>query len=176
MRILLLLLLFITLNEGRVNAQSTLPAWFTQVFQSKGLSKKYEVKSFIKPQFLSADFNGDKLSDVAVSIIEKASKKRGILIIHQKDKQHFVFGAGTMVGKKDFDATDDLKWMQGWVVYREKIAEETTFDSEGNILGSKTRKLKNTGISIYELMDGTPLAGGIISWDGKKYTWIHQGE
>jgi len=81
-----------------------------------------------------------------------------------------------MGGNEGFDASADLKWMERWQIYKAKSASETQFNSSGDLVGYKTRKLQNTGISIWALIDGSPYAGGILSWNGKKYTWIHQGE
>jgi hypothetical protein len=44
------------------------------------------------------------------------------------------------------------------------------------MVGYIKRKLNYKAISIWSLLDGEPLSGGLIVWDGKKYNWIHQGE
>ena len=86
-----------------------------------------------------------------------------------------MFGAGVKFGKPGFDDFTDTNWLDGWKIINDRIVYETRFDN-GDIIGSDPRKLKYAGISIWQNQDGSPLAGGIIFWNGKKYGWIHQGE
>jgi hypothetical protein len=150
-----------------------LPAWFAQSFNDQQLQEKYLIIKAITPGFLEADFNGDKRNDLAVQVIDKKNKKRGILIIHAGQKSFFVFGAGKKFKKEDFDNTN---WMDGWQIDNKHIAYETQFNSDGDIAGSKKVKINYPGISIYSLQDGEPLAGLLLYWDGTKYNTIHQGE
>jgi hypothetical protein len=53
-----------------------------------------------------------------------------------------------------------------------KVTQETTFDSEGDVNGSKEVILERPAISIRE----TEGSGGLIYYDGKKFIWIHQGD
>ena len=125
------------------------------------------MKQYIKPACFQADFNGDGVTSVAALIIEKKTKKKGILVIQGGTFEYVIFGAGNNVGKASFDGSDDLKWMEGWEIFNHNIAYETKFDN-GDIIGSIKRKLPHKGISIRSLEDGEPLAGGIIYWDRKK--------
>lgn len=94
------------------------------------------------------------------------------MLIHNKTNDHFVFGAGT-----SFDGSDNFDWADKWSVYNKKTAFETQFDKKtGDILGGKEVKLARPGILAMDYEDGSPYAGGIIYWNGKKYIWIHQGE
>jgi len=174
MKRLILLLLLVTTNHLYAQ-QHTLPRWFTQAFNKQSLDKKYLLRTYHKLTFLEADFNGDGVKDVVAMILEKKSQKIGLLLIHGSTNKVTVFGAGVKVGKPGFDDSDDLKWIDGWEVYKEKVAYETKFDN-GDIIGSIKRRLINKAISIWENQDGAPLAGGLITWNGKKYIWIHQGE
>ncbi|NEU06835.1 hypothetical protein GZH53_00785 [Flavihumibacter sp. R14] len=99
MRILFLIILLLKINAAK-SQTARVPSWFTESFKSKGLEKKYKLQPFLTPQSLQADFNGDSNSDVAVLVVEKVSKKKGILIIHQITKDHFVFGAGTKLDQQ----------------------------------------------------------------------------
>ncbi|WP_207492913.1 hypothetical protein [Aridibaculum aurantiacum] len=128
---------------------------------------------FIKPDFLSADFNGDNKEDVAVLVVHKSTSRKGILIIHNSTAEHFVMGAG-----KDFgNGGKDFSWLDKWALYKKKSADETIFDKvTGDIKGSRTIKLLRPGILIEDYEDGAAIAGGIIYWNGNKYKWIHQGE
>ncbi len=152
---------------------ATLPTWFSDTYKTKGLGNKLTIASFLKPSFLEADFNGDLQEDVALLVIEKATKRKGILLIHGGTNEHFLFGAGVSFN----NGGNDFKWADKWALYTKKTASETRFDKvSGDILGSKTIKLARPGILIEDYQDGAALAGGIIYWNGKKYTWIHQGE
>jgi hypothetical protein len=167
-----LIIFLVTLIAGH-SQTPTLPTWFSDAIKSKGLDKKYDISSFLKPSFLQADFSGDATQDIAVLVIEKGTKRKGILLIHGRTREHFLFGAGTAFGSGD----KDFKWADKWKLYTKKTAYETQFDKEsGDILGSKEIKLVRPGIIIEDYEDGAALAGGIIYWNGKKYIWIHQGE
>lgn len=142
------------------------------IFKSKGLDKKYSFNDFLHPNFLQADFNGDGAGDVAFPVVEKVSKKTGILLIHGKSGEHYVFGADTKI-----EGSDNLTWADKWTVYKKKSAYETRIDkASGDIIGGKEVRLARPGILIEDYEDGAALAGGIIYWNGKKYIWIHQGE
>ena len=172
MRPFLLIVFLLTLTVGHSQTVA-IPTWFSDTFKSKGFDKKYSISSFLKPSFLQADFNGDATQDIAVLVIEKTTKRKGILLIHGKTSEHFLFGAGTNFGSGD----NDFKWADKWFLYTKKTAQETQFDKEsGDIIGGKTVKLARPGILIEDYEDGYALAGGIIYWNGKKYIWIHQGE
>ncbi|HEY2582871.1 MAG TPA: hypothetical protein VGI43_13745 [Mucilaginibacter sp.] len=168
----LILISFFILTSTQVHAQSPIPVWFVTSFKQLKLEQKYETSGYIKPSFLQADFNGDGIMDIAALVIEKKTKKKGILLIYGKSNQYFVFGAGTNFG----NGSDDFKWARGWRVYNSKIAYETTFNEDGDILGAKKIKLSRKAFYIYDLEDGEPNSGGIIYWNCKKYIWIHQGE
>ena len=169
-----LLIPFSLLVTTVVYSQNTaLPTWFLNTFRSQGLDKKYSTASFLKPAYLQADFNGDAAPDIAVLIIEKATKQKGILLIHGKTNTTYILGAGTAFGNGD----RDFKWADKWQLYTKKSAYETQFDkNSGDIIGGKEVKLKRPGILIEDYEDGAALAGGIIYWNGTKYIWIHQGE
>ncbi len=156
--------------------KNSIPKWVVDTLNSKGLNAKYNIVQYAEPSFLFGDFNGDKIEDIAVLISEIKTKKKGILILHGNSEDFFAIGAGNKFGKSGFDEFDHLEWLDGWSLCEEKLVFETKFDKDGGILGTIKRKLKNTGISIWENLEGSPLAGGIIYWDGKKYSWIHQGE
>jgi hypothetical protein len=150
-----------------------LPEWFTDTFKKKGLDRKYLLTSNWSPSFLQADFNGDAVQDLAVLILEKATKRKGILLLHGNTKEAFIFGAGTSLGA----GGNDFQWADKWALYTQKTAWETRFDKEtGEMIGAKKVALTRPGILMEDYEDGAALAGGIIYWNGKKYVWIHQGE
>lgn len=176
MRMKKLLFLFAFLCFTRsLSAQNNIPEWYLQVYKKADLNKTYTISSDIKPSFLLSDLNGDNVVDMALLVVNKKSKKRGILIVHQGLSNYYLIGAGSFFGNKGFDEFDDTKWMDGWQINKKGKVFETKFEG-GDIVGSIPRNLKTNSIAVWESQDGAPLAGGIIYWDGKKYRWIHQGE
>lgn len=142
-------------------------------FKNPELDKKYQPQAFLKPSFLTADFNGDGATDQVYAVIEKTTGKRGLLMLDGNSDAYFVFGAGTVFGEND----DDYQWADLWSVYNGKTAFETQFDKEtGDIVGGKEVRLQHPGLLLMAEEDGAPYAGGIIYWDGMQYVWIHQGE
>ncbi|MFA6248067.1 MAG: hypothetical protein WC615_14105 [Mucilaginibacter sp.] len=150
-----------------------LPGLFTKSFNEKKLNERYQIIKPIKPGYLEADFTGDRITDIAVQVVDKKSKKRGILIINGGSNKHYIFGAGYKFAGEDFN---DTNWLDGWRIYKDKIAYKTLFDAEGDIAGSKKVKVSHPAISIYSIEDGSELAGALIYWNGTKYVSIHQGE
>lgn len=170
--ILQIILLILFISPKTIFGQPNLPADVNQSFYSLNLSTKYQLSAFLKPAYLQADFNKDGIKDIAILIIEKTTKKRGIILIHGGSNSYYIFGAGSNFG----NGGDNFDWLKGWSLYKEKVAYETTFTKEGDILGSRKIKLIRPAFFIHDLQDGAPTAGGIIYWTGKKYLWIHQGE
>lgn len=150
-----------------------MPVWFTKSFEVQKLKEKYNIDTKLKPGFLEAHFNGDRLKDVAVQVIDKKTKKKGILVINGGQRKYFMLGAGYKFTNEDFN---DTNWLNGWELYKKHIAYQTLFSNDGDISGSKKVKLQHTAINAYSLEEGEPSAGILIYWDGKKYTSIHQGE
>nr|WP_067058612.1 hypothetical protein [Mucilaginibacter sp. L294] len=150
-----------------------LPGWFAKSFNDKKLNERYVIIKPVKPYFLEADFTGDKITDVAVQVVDKKSKKRGILIINGGTNKHYIFGAGYKFANEVFD---DTNWLDGWNLHKNKVAYKTLFDANGDISGSKKVKVSHPAISIYAIEDGSELAGALIYWNGTKYISIHQGE
>ena len=149
------------------------PSWFNQFFSNKALDKQYIIKADQKPPYLEADFNRDGGADIAVIVHDKLKGRKGILVVHRKSNTYHVFGAGKSFGS----GGDDFKWLEKWSLYTDQSATETLFDEEtGDILAGKEVKLAGPGILVADYEDGAAIAGGIIYWDGKHYTWIHQGE
>ena len=168
-------LFFLILTCGVYAQNKALPKWFSQTFKRNGLNSKFDLAYFAKPSFLHTDLNGDKIEDIVALVINKVSKKKGILVMHNVSHEYYLIGAGSKFGKTGFDDFDDMKWMDGWEVIKDKVVYGTKFDN-GDIIGSTPRNLKNNSIAVWQTQDGVPLAGGIIYWTGIKYAWIHQGE
>lgn len=146
-----------------------LPLWVKNEFYKRDLNRHYDFEAYLTPSFLIADFDGDSKTDAVVLLVEKKSRKKGLLIIH-KNKGYYILGAGNEFGK----GGDNFTWANKWGIFSNKIVYETTFDKRtGDIIGGKKRRLLHPAIEIEDKEKG---AGGLIYWDGKKYIWIHQGE
>jgi hypothetical protein len=154
-------------------AQSTsFPVSFLNVIHTRKLDRKYSLNGYLKPAFLEADFNGDGIKDIAALVVEKRTKKKGILLITGSSNSYYLFGAGVKFGS----GSDDFKWASGWHIFKGKKASETIINNEGDISGSKKVKLNRPAFYIYDNVDNRPNSGGIIYWNGKTYIWIQQGE
>jgi hypothetical protein len=146
------------------------PAWCKDEIAK--LDKAYTIVPYLHPTFITADLTGDGTEDIAIAITGPKNKK-GVFIINQETKKKYFLGAGTEFG----NGGDEWAWLVKWKLYTEKTANQTQFDQKtGDITGSKAVILKHNAIELYELSDGTASAVALLYWDGKKYTWIHQGE
>ena len=165
--------LTILLLTSIIAHSQSLPDWFTAIYTKKGLDKEYVLISSIKPSFLSADFNADTYEDIAVLVVAKKTKKKGVLIIHQKTNTFAILGAGNRLS----DGGDDFSWIDKWQLYKKRVVFESLFDKKsGDIIESRKVDLKQTGILLEDYEDGAVLSGGILYWNGKTYQWIQQGE
>ena len=170
---LLLLLGLLSTGLNGICQGQPYPGWVTDSLKSKGLDKKYELNAYLKPGWLQDDFDGDGVPDFALLIADKATHKKGILLVTGKARDYYVFGAGANFG----NGGDDFGWAGKWYEYKKKTAYETQFDKKsGDILGGKQIKLAHPCISIASLEDGAEVSGGLIYWTGKKYRWVQQGE
>lgn len=163
-------LLITTLLFGQ---EAKLPEQLITAFKDSKLNGKYKLQPYLKPAYLEADFNGDGITDVAALIVEKKTQKGGILLIHGHTHQWFVFGAGTDFG---YGSADFSSWLRKWMVYKGRTVEETTFNKENDITGSRLVRLKRPALSLLMQDDSQPSPVATIYWNGKKYIWIHQGE
>jgi hypothetical protein len=109
----------------------------------------------LNPYYVRGQFDGDSLVDVAVQIIEKASGKRGIAIIHAADSSVHVLGAGVAFG----NGGDDFSWL--WVWRPEPRKERPDITPSGVEL-------------LY--VEKPESAGGMIWWNGSSYVWTQHGD
>jgi len=145
-----------------------LPNWAILRLNDLKIDDNYKISDYMNPFYLEADFNGDKKLDIAFTIIEKDSHKKGFIIIHQDTNDYFVIGAG-----KDFgNGGDDFNWMDIWKLHRELQAHELTYKEDGDIDDSKDLLIKSTGITV----EKSESASGLIYWDGEKYKWAQTSD
>jgi hypothetical protein len=166
--LLIITLATISFNAGAQN----LPAWAQKSFKHLKLDEKYELGAWMQPVNLEADFNGDGIPDIATLIIEKKTKKRGLLILNNGSNEYAIFGAGVNAGNE----SDDYDWANGWEISNQKKVYETILDDQYNTVDQIKHHLKRTALYIYHLDGADKGSGGIIYWNRKKYIWLQQGE
>ena len=157
-----------------VQVQSAkLPQWFLDAFKAKGLDKKYVLTPYLKNDFLQADFNGDTAIDVAALIVEKGSERDGILLIHKKTNEHFIFGAGVST----LNGYDDYNWMLKWSLYKKDKTFETIYDKNtGEVLSEIELKLKHPALLLEGYETKEKPVNGVVYWNGSVYIWVPQAE
>lgn len=148
-----------------------LPNWFIKYWDSSELKDSYSLMldSNSDIVFVNPDLNGDGKRDVGIGIVNILTGENGLLIIHQKTKETFILGAGTAFGNggKNWD------WVDFIADYaKDNKTEETLFDENYEIVGSKEVKLNQNGIKLGNFEGSS----AIIYWIGEEYIWIHQGD
>ncbi|MEI6947173.1 hypothetical protein V9K67_08255 [Paraflavisolibacter sp. H34] len=168
----LLLLVFLFAGVAGRSQSPDLPAWFSETFAKKGLDAKYTVQAYLQPSFLQADFNGDGKEDIAVLVVEKEKKKKGILLVHGNTHESFLFGAGKNLNKGGLT----FKSADQWGLYTEKTARAIQRDPEnGHFTGHREVALNTPALFIHDHKGAAASEGWLIHWNGKRYTWIHHG-
>jgi hypothetical protein len=137
-----------------------IPRWIREVFTTNKLDAKYAFAFHINPFYLGGDFNGDSVTDAAILVEEKNTRKIGIAIIHRNKNQFFIIGAGRPVWAGD----DDLRWMNIWHIYPKGPVKK------GYTI-AKPPTLKGDALVIEKAEASTTL----IYWDGKTYRWYGLG-
>lgn len=143
-----------------------LPEWAST--KLKKYQSAFQRSYRLLPSFLVEDFTGDGAHDIAIFVSKKSNNKQGILFLFGEDDKMFVSGAGNSFGP----GGDDFKWADDWELFIESKTFETTFLDNGDVDGSKEMTLSRPAVSIRE-EEGS---GGLIYFNGEKFTWIHQGD
>ncbi len=124
------------------------------VFERKGLDKQYEFNKYLDGLSWEEDFNGDRVTDIAITVVNKTTKKkRSLLIIHGKTHDHFFFGPGTKMEK--WVTSGNPK--DAWEISFQKKADESIIDPKnGEVTGRRIIALKeSTSIAITEYDEGS---------------------
>jgi hypothetical protein len=77
---ILLVLSLSALAAGRQNSapeSMAIPESVTKLFKTTGLDRLYNFSAHLKPQSMSADFDGDGKADIAILVRQKSSGKIG---------------------------------------------------------------------------------------------------
>ena len=148
--------------------QDKFPNWLknTSLLENNILLSNYELDNRMNPSFLEADFNGDKLMDIVISIRNNSDGKLGYAIIHQGSRDVFIIGAGNTIKN---ELSDNMDYIDKWSINTEEVNEpglneEGDFDPNGPLI------LKTPSLSI----EKTEVGGGLIYWNGKEYAYFHQ--
>lgn len=148
-------------KDNILDTKTQLPQWSLNYMDTQIDNEKYEVSDFINPIFLVGDFDGDSIDDVAIAISAIDSDKKGILIIHKNANQHFICGAGNMIG----NGGDDFKWMDIWKIYDKSELKPGMGETEIIPLKSKALFVKKS-----------ESASAVIYWTETEYKWYQQGD
>ena len=73
---------------------STLPSWADSALTSARFWETYDFTSYISPLVGLGDLDGDGLWDVAIGIVDKGGRRRGVAIVHQIDRSVHIVGVG----------------------------------------------------------------------------------
>jgi hypothetical protein len=143
--------------------ESNLPDEVAPFYKQDKIKSIYSLRTDLNPFYLRGDFDGDKKQDYAISIIERKTNKKGVLIFHTGTKTHYIIGAGQSL--KNGNGGDDYNWMDAWTVYVDKDVEVGV---------GETEKITLKGEAILAMK--VESASGLIYWTGKEYKWYQQGD
>ncbi len=135
----------------------------TEEYRKQSLSGFEKATLYKLTDTITADFNGDGFLDKA--IYKKEIETSGIIIIHGKTNERVKIGFG-----KQFAHLTEFNWVDYWGLVEDKETSETTFTEDGDVLDSKTVKLKNPSIALGK----DEVGGGLITYRNGEYEWIHQ--
>lgn len=119
--------------------------------------KVYNISDTIK-----ADFNGDKVLDFAFF-----TDKKNISIIDGLSKKAIIVGSDKSFGEMG----NDFSWVDFWGTTTDIGTYEIVID-DSEIVGDKKVKLNNYSLFVRK----DEVGGGVITFKGNKYIWVHQTE
>lgn len=136
--------------QNPANAQSPIPEWARERWDTFAKARGLQLSQHVKPSTLSADFDGDGKTDLALLVELRTSHKIGIAFLHQAKPLAFLTGAGIELG----NGGDNFDWMDSW-----KVQPRT--------------KARPTDAVLIE-REGS--GGGLIYFSGGKYRWKQHGD
>ena len=114
----------------------------------KGAHCEKEVDTFSSTIAFVGDFNGDGEFDIAIQVISKTSRKRGIVFLHSNDLNYHVIGAGKSFG----DLGDDFSWLKKWRI--------DSFSLQQSRISARAEAL---------ILDNPDFPKSLVYFDGKTY-------
>jgi hypothetical protein len=99
--------------------ETNLPDDIQELYKQEKIKGIYSIRADLNPFYIRGDFDGDKKQDYALSIIERKTGKKGILIYHSGTRTYYIVGAGKLFN--DRHPGDDFSWMDAWKVSMNKM-------------------------------------------------------
>jgi len=151
-------------QQGQESRYDDLPKGVYTALVGSGFFDSYEVYFDMSPFFQRGDFNGDGEFDIAIQVISKTSRKRGIVFLHNGDLNYHVIGAG----KKFGDLGDDFSWLKKWRIDAYTLqASNINEDAEALILDNPDfpkslvyfdgRSYRSKGMDAYSYFSDGPV-------------------
>ena len=124
---LMILILSVSLMaaENGETRYDDLPKGVYTALVGSGFFDNYEVHFDMSPFFQRGDFNGDGAFDIAIQVINKTSRKRGVVFLHNNDLNYYVIGAGKNFG----DLGDDFSWLKKWRIDSYSVQQNTNAEA-----------------------------------------------
>lgn len=139
---------------------------FETYFKSNSLDSLFLISYQINPNKYIADFNGDNKDDIVFFVKHIKNNKNGLIFFHS-NSEYYVVGGGNKSS-----VFEDIAYTE-FSIDMSKVTYETVIDSvSGDIIEPKRLELKNIALDMHE-EEGT---SGILTWNGKKYIYIHTGD
>ncbi len=143
--------------------ESSLPSELLNLYTLEKIKGNYALRTDINPFYLRGDFDGDKVQDYALGIVDRATNKKGILIYHTGTKSYYMVGAGKLISNGR--GIDDFYLMDAWTIHMDEKVEKGVGETS-------TIKLKGEAI----LGIKTESSSWLIYWTGKEYNLYWQGD
>src|SRR5574341_928812 len=125
-----------------------LPPVASKALSRQGHYDRYDLFLGINPYYQRGYFDGDSVADAAIWVIEKATGKRGIAIVHGGDSSVHLLGAGTPFGSRG----DDFRSFWVWRVEARTICPDIAPAGHEVLYVEKPES-----------------SGGLIWWNGTAY-------
>ena len=121
----------------------------------------YTVSRHLSPNYVAADFDGDKKEDLAILIRRKTDDRFGIAIVlragAKKAEKAAILGAGEALGS----VGADLRWMDAW----------SMLGQDGMSPSARKAGPKGEGLQL----EKRQAAAGLVLYDGQRFVWIQHG-
>lgn len=130
-------------------------------------ARSYEFKSLIKYDLkdtLEADLNGDEVKEK--TYWQETNGQRHLYITDGATKQVIKIGQDSSFR----DMGDNFSWVDSWALTN----DSSTFEIE--IIDGEIKGEKNVSLHYPSIVVRKEEAGGVITWNGKTYKWVHQSD
>jgi hypothetical protein len=164
---LLLGLLALAAPAAAVNWMWSAPSWAVEAFERAGIelpgatgTSRFVASTYVNPYVVSGDFDGDRRTDIAALVRERASGKVGVAIALQSGAVHVV-GAGSALG----NGGDNFDWLDHWYTFtRGPVSRGASGDPAPTLRGD----------AIW--VEKSESASALIYWSGNGFAWYQQGD